>query len=141
MPAEKQITAVPDWEKIVWEQTPYSGVFICKTEEKQNPNNSTMPLYTLMALKIESEAKIPLHKHNREQGWIETITFPNGGKFEIENNQELKKIETKDPFIIIIKAGEIFGLKNIDPLQPLYFLSKMEPGFTGYAEIEEIKAR
>lgn len=140
MPQERPIS-LPDWEKIPWGETPYKDVFIHKIEEKQNPNNPTMPLYTVMALKIESGAEIPLHKHNREQDWTETIIFPNGGEFEIKSDQKFRKIRTKDLFAIVIKAGEIFGLKNADLLQPLHFLSRMEPGFTGYAEIEEIKAK
>jgi hypothetical protein len=139
MSQEKPNFASLDWEKIAWGKTPYKGVFLSMIEEKQDPNNPNIPLYTVMALKIESGAEIPLHRHNRELGWTETITLPDGGWFETKNNQKSKEIKIKKPFTIVIKAGEIFGLKNMNPLQPLYFYSTMKPGFTGYGEIEEIK--
>lgn len=140
MPQERLIPPLFDWEKIIWEQTPYSGVFLHKTEEKLDPSNPSIPLHTIMALKIEPKAKIPLHKHKREPGWTETIVLSNGGKFEIRSDQELKKIKTTDSFTIVIKSGEVFGIRNMDPLKPLYFFSTMKPGFTGYGEIEEVKA-
>lgn len=136
---EKPNFAPLDWEKLAWEKTPYEKVFISKIEEKQDPNNPNMPLYTVFALKIESEAQIPLHRHNRELGWTETITLPNGGWFETKSGPKSNKIKTKKPFTIVIKTGEIFGIKNMDPVQPLYFFSTMKPGFTGYAEIEQVK--
>lgn len=128
-----------DWKKIKWEKTPYKRVFIHTVEEKQDPTNPSMPLFTVMVLKIESRAEIPLHRHNRESGWTETIILPNGGWFETKSDQKGRRIKTKNPFTITIKAGEIFGIKNMDPLHPLYFFSTMRPGFTGYAEIEEIE--
>lgn len=138
---KKQNLPLLDWKKIAWEQTPYGGVFLSKIEEKQDPNNPNIPLYTVMALKIESGAEIPLHRHNRELGWTETITLPNGGWFETKSDQKGRKIKTENPFTIVIQAGEFFGLKNIHPSKPLYFFSTMKPGFTGYAEIEEVKTK
>lgn len=139
MQEKKPASFYIEWEKIAWEKTPYKGVFLCKIEEKQDPNNPNIPLYTVLALKIDSGAEIPLHRHNRELSWKETIILPNGGWFETKNDQETKQVKTENPFTIIIKAGEVFGLKNIKPSKPLYFYSIMEPGFTGYKEIEEIK--
>ncbi len=137
---EKAYSLPPiEWEKVTWEKTPYRDVFIYKAEEKQDPNNPSMPKYTIMALKIEAGAAIPLHRHNRELGWTETIIFPNGGWFATKSEKESKKVETKKPFTIVIQAGEVFGLENIHPSKPLYFYSRMEPGFTGYQEIEEIQ--
>lgn len=136
---EKPNFALLDWEKIVWEQTPYRGVFIYKVEEEQDPSNPNIPLYTVMALEIESGAEIPLHRHNRELGWTETITLPDGGWFETKSDQKGRKIKTKNPFTIVVEPVEFFGLKNIHPSKPLYFYSKMVPGFTGYEEIEEVK--
>ncbi len=137
--SQKNYSSLPGWEKIKWEQTPYRGVFIYKIEEKKDSSKPSIPLYTIMALKVEPEAEIPLHKHNREPGWTETITFANGGEFETRNDRKSRKIKTKKPFTIVIQAGEIFGLKNMDDLQSLYFFSRMEPGFTGYGEIEEAR--
>lgn len=128
-----------EWKNLDWGKTPYENVFISKIKEEQNPNKPNIPLYTVIALKIESGAKIPLHRHNRELGWTEIITLPNGGWFETKSDQKGRRIKTKNPFTITIKAAEIFGIKNMDPLQPLYFFSTMRPGFTGYEEIEEIK--
>ena len=139
MSQEKPNFAPLDWEKLAWEKTPYENVFISKIKEKQDPNSPNIPLYTVMALKIESGAQIPLHRHNRELDWTETITLPNGGWLETKSDHKSKKIKTENPFTIVIKTDEIFGLKNMDPLQPLYFFSTMKPGFMGYAEIEEIK--
>lgn len=139
MSQEKPNFTQLDWEKILWEQTPYRGVFIYKAEEQQDPSDPNIPLFTIMALKMKPQSTIPLHRHNRKTGWVETITFPNGGWFETRFDQEGKKVKTKEPFTIIIQAGETFGIKNMDLFQPLYFFSRMEPGFTGYAEIEEIK--
>ena len=138
MSQEKSNFAPLDWEKLPWEQTPYQGVFIHKVEEKLDPLNPGIPLSTVMALKLNPNAIIPLHRHNREAGWAETIILPNGGWFETKSDQESKEINTKDSITIIIKAGEIFGLKNIHPSKPLYFFSRMQPGFTGYGEIEEV---
>lgn len=138
---QEKPNAIPDWEKIIWEQTPYTGVSIYKVKEKLNPSDPDIPLYSIFALKIEPRRIIPLHRHNRKLGWTETITFPIGGKFETGNEQGFKPVDAKNQSEIVIHAHEIFGLKNIDPLQPLYFLSKMEPGFKGYAEIEEIKTK
>lgn len=128
-----------DWEHVPWEETPYKGVFIYKVVEESNPSDPNIPLFTIMALKLQPQAIILPHRHNRETGWTETITLPTGGWFETKNGQKSKEIKTKESLAIVIKAGDIFGLKNMDPLQPLYFFSTMKPGFTGYAEIEEIK--
>lgn len=141
MSQEKPKFAPLDWEKLAWEKTPYEGVFIFLVDEKSNPSNPKVPKYTVMALKVDPNCSIPLHKHNRESEWTETLTFPKGGWLKTKNDQKPKQIKTKSPFTIIIKAGEIFGLKNTDPLQSLYFFSTMKPGFTGYAEIEEIKTK
>lgn len=130
-----------EWKEIVWQQTPYEGVFISKIVEKQDPSNPNTPLLTIMALKMEPRAIIPLHRHNREAGWTEKITLPNGGWIEIKSDQEPKQIKTESLLTIVIRAGEIFGLKNMDSRQSLYFLSTMRPGFTGYGEIEEIERK
>lgn len=139
MQQEKPNFTPQEWEDIPWEPTPYKGVFLHKAEEKPDPSNPDTPLLTIMALKVEPQAIIPLHRHNREAGWTETIILPDGGWIEAKNGQESKQVKTKDSFTIVIQAGEIFGLKNMDPLKPLYFRSTMKPGFTGYAEIEEVK--
>lgn len=138
MKEDKPTLPTVEWEKIVWKKTPYKGVFIHELKRELNPDNPKIPKYTVMALKMEPKAEIPLHRHNRELGWTETITLPNDGRFETQGIEEGKIIVSADSKIIVIHPGEIFGLKNIDS-KPLYFYSKMKPGFTGYGEIEEVQ--
>ncbi len=80
-----------------------------------------------------------MHRHNREAGWTETITLPNGGSVRIKDSRGIKTIKAEKLLIVSTGAGEAFGLTNIDQQKPLYFFSKMKPGFTGYGEIEEVK--
>ncbi len=128
-----------DWEKLAWEQTPYQGVFLHKVEEELDPDNSAVPKYTIMALKLNSLANIPPHRHNRESGWTETIVLPHGGQFDILDSNGSKKILTRLLFSVVIHVGEVFGIRNTKISGPLYFYSIMRPGFTGYQEIEEVK--
>ena len=138
MSQEKSNFAPLDWEKLPWEQTPYQGVFIHKVEEKLDPLNPGIPLSTVMALKLNPNAIIPLHRHNREAGWTETITLPNGGDIETKGLNGITNISTVNQHTIVIGPKEVFGLTNKSN-KPLYFFSRMEPRFTGYQEIEEIK--
>lgn len=140
MSQEKPNFTLQEWENIPWEPTPYEGVFTRKIKEKPDPSNPNIPLLTVMAVKMEPKAKIPLHRHNRGEGWTETIVLPTGGWIEIHNGNGFEQqMRIKGLFLKTVKAGEIFGLKNMDPFKPLYFFSTMKPGFTGYKEIEEIK--
>lgn len=138
MSKEELNLPLPDWEKIVWEPTPYEGVFISKIEEESDPNNPNIPLFTVMALKIEPEGSIPLHRHKREPEWREIITFPKGGNFEIKGINGSMAISGNQELAITISANQAFGLRNRDS-KPLLFHSTMKPGFTGYEEIEEVK--
>lgn len=138
MPPEKPDFAPLDWEKIAWEPTPYRGVFIFRLDEESDSDNPKIPKYTIMALKVDPNCSIPLHKHNREPGWTETLTFPKGGNFEIKGTNGSTEISGNHEFTIVVSANQAFGLRNENP-KPLFFFSRMEPGFTGYAEIEEVK--
>lgn len=126
-----------DWEQIVWEKTPYEGVFIFRLDEQPDPRNSTIPKYTIMALKVDPTFSIPLHRHKREPEWREVITFPRGGNFEIKGANGSTKISGNHEFTTVVSANQAFGLRNTDT-KPLFFYSTMKPGFTGYDEIEEI---
>lgn len=126
------------WEKIPWEKTPYDGVFVYSIKEEPDPGNPSIPKFTVMAVKVEPGKSIPLHRHNREPGWRETLTFPQGGEFEIKREGDLETISGNKPVTLTIRPREIFGLKNNSP-EALCFQSNMKPGFTGYQEIEEIK--
>lgn len=126
-----------DFEQISWEPTPYKGVFVSITDQEQDPNNLNVPKYTLMAIRVNSGSNIPLHRHNRDTDWQETITFPQGGTFTLRKSGLTEEVSTTNQTTLTIAAQEIFGLENLDT-EPLYFYSKMEPGFTGYEEIEEV---
>ncbi len=131
----REIVGAPDWEKLDWQETPYEGVFVNKLEEIINPDNPRVPFSTTMAVKVDPGASIPLHYHLREIEWREKLSFPPFGDFEIlkvSGPQSLPGIRN-----LTIIAGEILGLKNND-FRPLFFTSRMTPGFTGYDEIKEI---
>jgi len=139
--SQKELFPVPPsrWETISWRETPYKGVFLSKIEEEFYPKTK-IPKCTVMALKIDPNCLIPRHIHKRESNWQETITLPEGGNFEILDRGGSKKVSTKHQFSKTVRAREVFGISNLDAT-PLYFYSRMEPGFTGYDEIEEIKAK
>lgn len=124
------------WEQLIWEETPYPGVSVSRIAEQPNPDNKGLPLYTLMAVQVDPEGSIPLHRHNREEGWLEIITFPTGGKFIIQTTDRLE-VSGDNPISLQLGPGDPFGLKNNNHI-PLRFYSRMQPGFTGYAEIEEL---
>lgn len=127
-----------DWEETPWEKTPYDGVFIYRIDEEPDPDNPSTPKFTVIAVKVEEGKSIPLHRHNREVGWRENITFPQGGEFEMQIGESLKTVADRARLAVTIKPDEAFGLRNNDS-KPLYFRSEMTPGFTGYQEIEYIQ--
>lgn len=135
MPQEK--LGLPDWEKLDWQKTPYSGVFLYLLDEKPNPENPAIPLSSSFALKVDPASSIPRHIHKREPEWRENLTFPGGGNFEI-SRVDGPEIILNVPLTLTIKPNEAFGLKNHSS-RPLFFTSVMKPGFTGYEEIEEIE--
>lgn len=125
-----------DWEKLAWEKSPYDeGVFVCKIKEENYPN-SKIPSYTLMALKINPGCVIDRHVHDRELNWRETITLFKGANVEILNEKGSEEILAKDQFSRTVRANEVFGIRNLGK-DPLYFYSRMEPGFSGYNEIKK----
>lgn len=123
---EIDFTAIIDWE-----QTPYTGVFISLIDQT--------PESTLMAVRVEPGRTIPLHRHQREAGWTEIITFPRGGNLEIYRLDASEIVLTDQSVVVKIGPGEAFGLTNRDLSERLFFYSRMQPGFIGYEEIEEIK--
>lgn len=137
MALEKNLPEL-DWKKIKWEKTPYKGVFVYLIEAVADPNNSTVPKSTLMAVRVDPTSVMPLHRHRREKGWKETLTFPTGGNFDIKSMGSIKRISGREKVVFSLAAFEAFGLKN-NSSKPLFFYSKMIPGFTGYQELEEIK--
>lgn len=126
-----------EWELLPWEPTPYNGVFVSIIAQEPDPNNPNVPKYTQMAVRVDSGSNIPLHIHNRDKNWQETITFPQGGTFTLRKSGLTEDVSTADLTTLTIAAREIFGLVNRGT-KPLYFYSKMKPGFTGYGEIETI---
>lgn len=128
-----------DWQQTDWQQTPSVGVFISLIHKEPDSEDPHIPKYTVMAVRVDPQTSIPLHRHIREHNWIETLTFPQGGNFEIHRTGGLETFSGTNPITIKIGAGEAFGLKNNNSKEALYFVSRMEPGFTGYEEIEEVK--
>lgn len=127
-----------DWERLSWQETPYPGVFVFPLHEEPNPKSTRVPLSTLIAVRVNPGCSIPLHRHNRESSWREILTFPKNTSFEIYRIGGSEQVSNSIPLILVIGAGEAFGLKN-NGQRPLFFSSEMQPGFTGYEEIEEVK--
>lgn len=132
--------ALPDWEKLAWDKSPYDeGVFVCKIKEEYYPK-SKMPKYTIMALKINPGCLIDRHIHLRESNWQETIILPEGANFEILDEKGSEEVLAKHQFSKTVRAREVFGIRNLGAT-PLYFYSRMKPGFSGYSEIKRWKAK
>lgn len=138
MSQEKPNPSIPDWEKLIWQEAPYPGVYVSLVHEEPDPENPRVPLSTLMAVRVDQGCSIPLHRHNREPSWREVLTFPESSYFEIYRIDGLEQVLNTAPLTLAIETGEAFGLKNLN-LRPLFFSSEMKPGFSGYEEIEEIK--
>lgn len=132
-----ETVGAPDWEKLPWEETPYSGVFLFKLGEKPDPANPDVPLFSVFALKVGPGSSIPRHIHKREPEWREQVVFGKSGTFEILR-EDSSEIISNNSLIITIRPYEVFGLKNLGE-GPLLFTSSMKPGFTGYQEIEEVE--
>ncbi|MBI4092135.1 MAG: hypothetical protein HY427_02965 [Candidatus Levybacteria bacterium] len=132
----RETVGTPDWEALFWEETPYPGVFVFKLDEEINPENPDMPLLSVFALKVNPNSQIPRHIHKREPEWREQVTSYEPGDFEILRADGSEKISS-ELLVITIKPYEVFGVINNGP-RPLFFTSRMVPGFTGYEEIEEI---
>lgn len=126
-----------DWEALPWEITPYKGVFLFKLEEEPDPSNLDVPLFSVFALKVRPGSSIPRHIHKRDPEWREYITSEEVGDFEILHAVGSEKVSGK-LLVRTIKPYEVFGVENYD-FRPLYFTSRMVPGFTGYQEIEEVE--
>lgn len=124
-----------DWEKLPWQETPYPGVFLSLLNLKPNPQNPKIPLSTIHAIRIDPESSIPLHRHKREPEWLETFYFPATCDLEISGTLGTERVLT--PLTFSIDTYEIVKFTNRNNT-PLYFTSSMNPGFTGYQEIEEI---
>lgn len=134
----KEKTSQRDFGQISWEPSPYIGVYVSLLVSEPDPTTPDVPKRTVQAIRVDAQSKIPDHKHNREPNWQETLTFPQGGTFTIRKSGLAETISNTDQITIKIAAQEVFALENLGT-EPLYFYSKMEPGFTGYQEIEEVK--
>ena len=132
----RETVGPPDWEKLPWETTPYKGVSLFKLDEKLDPANPDVPLFSVFALKVQPGFLIPRHIHKRGPNWREEINFQEVGDFEILREDCSEKVSS-ELLIITIKPYEVFGVNNYG-LRRLFFTSRMVPGFTGYQEIEEV---
>ncbi|OGH12923.1 MAG: hypothetical protein A2776_02420 [Candidatus Levybacteria bacterium RIFCSPHIGHO2_01_FULL_40_10] len=126
-----------NWEALPWKTTPYEGVSISLLNERLDLQNPDVPLRSLYAVRLNPAAILRRHIHKREPNWREEITFQEMGDFEILRADGSEKV-SNELLVITIKPYEVFGLNNYG-LRPLFFTSRMVPGFTGYQEIEEIK--
>lgn len=133
----RETVGPPDWEKRDWEKTPYDGVYIYTLNEKPDPQNPEIPLYSFYALKVNPGASIPRHIHEREPEWRETISLEEPGDFEILRAEDSQRV-LGERLALTNRPYEVFGIINRDS-RPLFFTSRMIPGFTGYQEIEEVK--
>ena len=115
----------PDWERLPWQESPYSGVFTCIIFEEPGLNDP-VPIQTVMGLKVKSESSIPLHRHKRDSSWKETFIFEGTGlNFLIHGS--LGEMEVMQPLSFTIDAQTVFGLTNLSS-QTLHFTSHMRPG-------------
>ncbi|MBI2019602.1 hypothetical protein HYS95_02980 [Candidatus Daviesbacteria bacterium] len=133
---EQEIPLPYSWEGIIWEEAPYERVFLKILREKIDPVGSSIPRFTLMALKVLPGGSIPLHLHTREAGWTETLTFPAGSQFTVLRDDSEEQIIAESRMTLTIAAEEVFGIRNDDSVRTLFFTSLMRPGFTGYEEIK-----
>lgn len=133
---ERELEPFPvNLEGVDWQQAPYDRVFLSILDEEIDPADPTRPVFTLMALKIFPGGSIPVHRHVREDGWMETLTFPEGSQFTVLRDNGVKKVVAESRMTLTIIAGEAFGILN-DSNRDLFFTSLMQPGFTGYEEIK-----
>jgi len=134
---------VPHIEKLWWkgldfQKTPYKGVELCELHREPDPKNPDIPLHTIMLMKLDPEAIIPLHIHKRDDeipAWSETLDFIHGGKFKIywKNSSQ----EVFEEIVTTVKSRQAVGIENMDD-KPLVFTSTMIKGFTDYREIETL---
>lgn len=126
----------PNWEALPWEQTPYSGVSICLLSEGVKLQDSDIPSHSLYAVRLDPASTLRRHIHKREPNWREEVTLPEDGDFIILRADESMRALGKQ-LVVTIRPYEVFGIENYG-MRPLFFTSKMTPGFTGYQEIEEV---
>ena len=126
-----------DFESIEWQPTPSPGVYVYCIREKRRQGEE-MPRFTAHAVRVDPGHEIGLHYHNREEGWVERLVFPNGGNFEFRRGDNINHYSDPTKTHERIKPYEIYAIKNRADV-PLYLFSIMKPGFTGFGEIISVK--
>lgn len=122
-----------DFDRIVFERTPYEGILISCLDEECFLR---IPKLTAHIVRIDPKCEIGLHYHDREEDWTEFIIFPLGGNFEIFNQKSSSVFSGSKPVYARVNSKEIYGIKNRDSNQPLFLISIIKPGFIGYGEIK-----
>ncbi len=125
-----------NFENTAWDQTPYKGVFVSCIDEYR-PGDSKIPIVTAHAVRIDPLCEVGLHYHDREAGWTEVIVFPRGGNFEFCRSGRRIPYSGPESVYERINTKEVYGIIN-KCQEPLFLLSIMKPGFTGYQEIRNI---
>ena len=126
------------WMKLNWQKTPYEGVELCLLHREIDPKNSDVPLFTIMAMKLEPKSIVPLHIHKRDDetpAWSEALDFLHGGKFKIYWKNSTQDI--LEPVTTSVASRQAIGIENLDD-KSLVFTSTMIKGFTDYREIETL---
>jgi hypothetical protein len=118
------------WEGIDWQPSPYNGVFISMVQEVADPDNPSVPHKSVIAVKVEPGATLPIHWHKRGSEWLEKIDVNKGESTILGFSEE----ELSGPITIYNDYLEMFGIRNESPTKPLYMLSTMIPGYTGSEE-------
>ncbi|HKZ45547.1 MAG TPA: hypothetical protein VJ343_02470 [archaeon] len=132
MPDEKT-----DSGNVIWEATPYKGVFVSPIHKEDDPSNPEVPKMTIHAVRVDPGCEIPLHCHSREDNWTELIVFSPGSYLEIYGFDNQIYQEKDKPVCSVVNAGEAYGIRNLSGM-PLMLISIMEPGFSGYEEIKNL---
>ena len=119
-----------DFESMPWEDTPYSRVYVSCLKEGKH--------FSVHAVRLDAGGEIRLHYHEREDEWTEMFFFPRGGQFEFRRRDAPKEYSGPTLVCESIAPREVYGIRNTDS-SPLYFLSMMKPGFTGFGEIVPVE--
>jgi hypothetical protein len=122
-----------DFDIILFERTPYEGIFVSCIDEDRF---SGIPKLTAHIVRIDPKCEIGLHYHDREEDWTEFIIFPLGGDFEIFNRKSSSVFSGSKPVYARVNSKEVYGIKNRNHNQPLFLISIIKPGFAGYKEIK-----
>ena len=125
-----------DFGSLEWERTPYKGVFLSYIDKAVDPTSSRSTL-SANVVKIDPDCEIGLHYHDREEDWTEFVVFFPSGPFEAFSGNRQRSFSGSMPVYMRVGSREAYRIKNKDPHKPLFLISIMKPGFSGYEEIKD----